>query len=1011
MKTPRFNTKKLKDILSRHIREVNSSRVHKNSNFPYCNYNNNDFTTSMNDILSTLISNRRNSREGDDCNGGCHTEIHENPCESSACKGIEQISEMDLETEIHDQQNMNEPTNDQHNFQTDSAFDTNDPSGTVDEICKDDSSLSTLMSNHRNPLEDDDLNKECHTEIHGNPCESPACIDIQQISEMELETEIHDVRNMNEPSNDQHNFQTDSAFDMNDPSGTVDEICKDDSSLSTLMSNHRNLQEDDNLNGGCHTEIHGNPCESPACIDIEQISEMELETEIHDQQNMNEPTNDQQNFQTDSAFDTTDPSGTLDEICKDDLSLSTLMSNHRNPLEDDDLNKECHTEIHGNPCESSACIDIEQISEMELETEIHDQQNMNEPTNDQHNFQTDSAFDTNDPSGTIDEICKDDDLNEECHTEIHGKPCEPPACKGNEQISEIEIDTKIHDERNMNEPTNDQHNFQTDSAFDTNDPSGTLDEICKDDDLNEECHKENHGNPCESPACIDIKQISEMELETEIHDERNMNEPTNDRHNFQTDSAFDMNDPSGTVDEICKDDDLNKECHTEIHGNPCESPACIDIEQISEMELETEIHDQQNMNEPTNDQHNFQTDSAFDTNDPSGTLDEICKDDSSLSTLMSNHRNPLEDDDLNGGCHTEIHGNPCESPARKGNEQISEMELETEIHDERNMNEPTNDQHNFQTDSAFDTNDPSGTIEDGSKDDSFVIPVHDSPINKTEEKNNQAGTSLDFLNIRVPVVVGEYKIDICLEETLLFEENIMWINVISNKIVLLNSQFIPTEFSKPLDNGMSKALKGNLFIEGHLIQNIEYTADDHNLESDPLYKDGKVHSITKKRPFSTFVEIDSFLHPPVFQTSTQKTFDFIDPNNKKIPQTNTQLVNTVTYYPEQPYCRLICSEIHEYTCLSEADHATNANTPIESVQVNTIHKKNETNEKQLNQKTVLVTFVHLLQEQHVKVRYDEHENHPIFPDKETWETHDLLQKKAGIKPYNIEKCASTSNFD
>ena len=83
------------------------------------------------------------------------------------------------------------------------------------------------------------------------------------------------------------------------------------------------------------------------------------------------------------------------------------------------------------------------------------------------------------------------------------------------------------------------------------------------------------------------------------------------------------------------------------------------------------------------------------------------------------------------------------------------------------------------------------TDEDMYEDDSLVDPVHDLPINKTEEKNNQSGTSLDFLNIRVPVVVGEYKIDICLEETVLFEENIMQINVISNKVVLSNSQFIP----------------------------------------------------------------------------------------------------------------------------------------------------------------------------------------------------------------------------
>ena len=42
---------------------------------------------------------------------------------------------------------------------------------------------------------------------------------------------------------------------------------------------------------------------------------------------------------------------------------------------------------------------------------------------------------------------------------------------------------------------------------------------------------------------------------------------------------------------------------------------------------------------------------------------------------------------------------------------------------------------------------------------SVVIPMHNSLFTKTEASNNNS-----YVNIRVPVVLGEYKIEICLEE-------------------------------------------------------------------------------------------------------------------------------------------------------------------------------------------------------------------------------------------------------
>jgi hypothetical protein len=123
---------------------------------------------------------------------------------------------------------------------------------------------------------------------------------------------------------------------------------------------------------------------------------------------------------------------------------------------------------------------------------------------------------------------------------------------------------------------------------------------------------------------------------------------------------------------------------------------------------------------------------------------------------------------------------------------------------------------------------------------SNVVPVHDSLFTKTKETNNQSCTSHNFIKIRAPVVVGEYEIEICLEENVVFEEEIMKINEISKEVVLTNCKFIPTQFSPSLGNGTYTALKGNLFIEGYIQQNIEYTAV-YNRNTDSIQKDPVTH--------------------------------------------------------------------------------------------------------------------------------------------------------------------------
>ncbi|MEH7350937.1 BC_2427 family protein, partial [Gottfriedia acidiceleris] len=120
-----------------------------------------------------------------------------------------------------------------------------------------------------------------------------------------------------------------------------------------------------------------------------------------------------------------------------------------------------------------------------------------------------------------------------------------------------------------------------------------------------------------------------------------------------------------------------------------------------------------------------------------------------------------------------------------------------------------------------------GKYNKGNQDKSVIVPLHDSQITKAEEANHHSN-----VHIRVPVVLGEYKIEICLEENVTFIEEVMRIKEISKEVVLTNFRLIPRVYSQSLNNGTRTVLKGNLLIEGYIKQKIKYTAfPDKNTES------------------------------------------------------------------------------------------------------------------------------------------------------------------------------------
>ena len=124
---------------------------------------------------------------------------------------------------------------------------------------------------------------------------------------------------------------------------------------------------------------------------------------------------------------------------------------------------------------------------------------------------------------------------------------------------------------------------------------------------------------------------------------------------------------------------------------------------------------------------------------------------------------------------------------------------------------------------------------------SVVVPLHNTQSINKGETNHHSYSSDDFLHIRAPVVIGEYKIEICLEENTVFEKGIVGVKDISNEVVLTNCRFVPTQFSQSLGNGTCSALRGNLFIEGYIHQSIKYTAS-HIGNAVPAQNESLIHS-------------------------------------------------------------------------------------------------------------------------------------------------------------------------
>jgi hypothetical protein len=269
-------------------------------------------------------------------------------------------------------------------------------------------------------------------------------------------------------------------------------------------------------------------------------------------------------------------------------------------------------------------------------------------------------------------------------------------------------------------------------------------------------------------------------------------------------------------------------------------------------------------------------------------------------------------------------------------------------------------------------------------------------FSKDDFKGNNMITAADFLNIQIPVILGKYNIEICLEDEEIFAEKVKEIREISKKVVLTTCKFIPSELSPVLDNGSCQALKGKLMIEGFIQQDIKYIFENqqtsnyvqiqsainqmnqknsmylrklnfgrysympqtHSTNShDPAqtnhsqYSKRLINSSSKTIPFSSIVEINHFLHPPLFGSIEEKSFTFQNNLDNQISNADTTQSITTTYYPENTHGKLIYSKIHENINFIKHEE-----------------KYIKTPRIKLKQYIVLELWIHLLQEQSVQVQ-------------------------------------------
>jgi hypothetical protein len=203
-------------------------------------------------------------------------------------------------------------------------------------------------------------------------------------------------------------------------------------------------------------------------------------------------------------------------------------------------------------------------------------------------------------------------------------------------------------------------------------------------------------------------------------------------------------------------------------------------------------------------------------------------------------------------------------------------------------------------------------------------PVLDSFSKETDETiSSSAKTSLlSAAKIQVPVVLGEYDMGVCIDETTQINKGIVGIKEVSKEVVLTHChsaveikrilkdveieqcKLVPVGPFVPInDSGFFTSDNAKLFISGFIRKNIEYAAKGCN---------GAIRTTTARVPFSGFADLSgNLLNPPIFGFGDQRRAQFIDPKTGESPRFDKFFFQNSVILNEQPFCELISAEFFE----------------------------------------------------------------------------------------------------
>ena len=175
---------------------------------------------------------------------------------------------------------------------------------------------------------------------------------------------------------------------------------------------------------------------------------------------------------------------------------------------------------------------------------------------------------------------------------------------------------------------------------------------------------------------------------------------------------------------------------------------------------------------------------------------------------------------------------------------------------------------------------------------------------------DQTPTNQSYL--KVPVVLGQYDIQIPMHAEIVFPDNrpVVEIKDIKKRVYLTQCKLISAASSAP----GTPAESGKLYVSGFVRKNIRYAVSPMVVGDDQQLDSG-IRSLTVKVPFDCVTELDSFTNPPVGPfLNTRAEWEYLIsqdlpsgyPEKDELMGTDLSQYHqqSTQYFNELPYCEL-----------------------------------------------------------------------------------------------------------